>query len=42
VFGIAARNGGGQSAMIRNIVLAWCFTLPVAALAAYTLGSFLN
>ncbi len=42
VFGIAARNGGGQSAMIRNIVLAWCFTLPVSALAAYGLGSFLN
>jgi PiT family inorganic phosphate transporter len=42
VFGIAARNGGGQSTMIRNIVLAWCFTLPVSALAAYALGSFLN
>lgn len=42
VFGIAARNGGGQTATIRNIVLAWCFTLPVAASAAYALGSILN
>ncbi len=42
VFGIAARNRGGQSATIRNILLAWSFTLPVSALAAYACGLFLK
>ncbi len=42
LFGIAARNGSGQGAMIRSIVLAWCFTLPVAAVAAYAIGILLT
>lgn len=42
LFGIAARNGSGQGAMIRSIVLAWCFTLPVAAFIAYAIGVFLT
>lgn len=35
LFGVAASNGGGHATMIRQILLAWCFTLPVAALLAF-------
>ncbi len=35
LFGIAAGNGSGKYRMIRNILLAWLFTLPIAALIAY-------
>ncbi|MBS0382064.1 MAG: inorganic phosphate transporter [Proteobacteria bacterium] len=35
LFGIAASQGGGHSKVIRNIVLAWLLTLPVAAVFAY-------
>lgn len=42
LFGIAAANGSGQWAVIRTILLAWGFTLPVACLVAYTCASVLN
>lgn len=35
IFGIAAANGAGHFSVIRQILLAWCFTLPLAALLAY-------
>ncbi|MEO8461521.1 MAG: inorganic phosphate transporter [Dokdonella sp.] len=37
LFGIAARNRTGAGSVIRNIVLAWVLTLPIAALFAYTM-----
>ena len=39
LFGIAASNGSGHWTMIRTILLAWCFTLPVACLIAYIVAS---
>ena len=41
IFGIALRNGSGHAAVIRNIVLAWVATLPLAAVLGYGLSSFL-
>ncbi|MBS0456001.1 MAG: inorganic phosphate transporter [Proteobacteria bacterium] len=41
IFGIALRNGSGHAAVIRNIVLAWVATLPLAALLAYGLRALL-
>lgn len=35
LFGVAASNGAGHAATIRQILLAWCFTLPLAALLAF-------
>lgn len=35
LFGIAAENGSGRVAVIRNILLAWLATLPLAAGLAY-------
>ena len=35
LFGIAAGNHGGHASMIRNILLAWLVTLPLAGLLAY-------
>ncbi len=42
LFGIAAANGSGQWLMIRTILLAWCFTLPLACLIAYLIAAMLN
>ncbi len=36
LFGIAAGNRSGRGSVIRNILLAWLFTLPIAATIAYT------
>ena len=41
IFGIALRNGSGHAAVIRNIVLAWVATLPLAAVLGYGLRYFL-
>lgn len=38
LFGIAAGNGSGQFAVIRHILLAWLFTLPLAGLFAYLIA----
>lgn len=38
VFGIAAGNGSGKFAVIRHILLAWLFTLPLAGLLAYLMA----
>jgi inorganic phosphate transporter, PiT family len=35
LFGIAAGNGTGRVAVIRQILLAWCLTLPVATALAF-------
>ncbi|MDE2085379.1 MAG: inorganic phosphate transporter [Xanthomonadaceae bacterium] len=35
LFGVAASGHGGHRAVIRNVVLAWLLTLPVAAVCAY-------
>jgi inorganic phosphate transporter, PiT family len=35
LFGIAVANGTGRWAVIRTILLAWCFTLPLACLIAF-------
>jgi PiT family inorganic phosphate transporter len=37
LFGIAAENGSGSVAVIRNILLAWLATLPLAAVLAYAI-----
>lgn len=34
LFGVAASGRGGHSAVIRNVVLAWLLTLPIAAVVA--------
>jgi inorganic phosphate transporter, PiT family len=34
LFGVAITNGTGSVSVIRNILLAWCFTLPLACLFA--------
>jgi PiT family inorganic phosphate transporter len=35
LFGIAATTGKGHWNVIRNILVAWLLTLPIAALCAY-------
>jgi inorganic phosphate transporter, PiT family len=35
LFGIAVANGTGRWTVIRTILLAWCFTLPLACLIAF-------
>jgi len=42
LFGIAAGNGTGNGRMIRQILLAWGITLPVAAGLAYAGIRFLS
>jgi inorganic phosphate transporter, PiT family len=42
LFGIAAANGSGQWVVIRTILLAWGFTLPVACLTAYVSANMLD
>ncbi|MGZ8407416.1 MAG: inorganic phosphate transporter, partial [Caulobacteraceae bacterium] len=38
IFGLAASDRSGDMAMIRNILLSWLATLPLAALAAFALA----
>ncbi|MBS0212009.1 MAG: inorganic phosphate transporter [Proteobacteria bacterium] len=42
LFGVAATNRSGRSAMIRHILLAWCLTLPVAGAIAFFAGLILH
>jgi PiT family inorganic phosphate transporter len=42
LFGIAAGNGSGRAAMIRRILLAWCITLPLAAVLAFGIALLLR
>ncbi len=42
LFGIAAGNRSGKLATIRNILLAWLFTLPVAAIIAYVFHTLIS
>lgn len=39
LFGIAAGNGSGQSSVIRIILMAWLFTLPLAGVFAYFIAA---
>jgi len=42
LFGIAAGNGSGRTKVIRQILLAWCITLPVASGLAFGMGLILR
>lgn len=42
LFGVAASNGSGRAAMIRHILLAWCFTLPIAGVLAFATALLLR
>lgn len=42
LFGLGAVTGGARWAMVRNILLAWLATLPVAALLAAMIGACLH
>ena len=42
LFGLGAVTGGARWGMIRNILLAWVATLPIAALAAALIGSIVS
>lgn len=35
LFGVAAGNGSGHASVIRQILLAWCITLPVASVLSF-------
>jgi PiT family inorganic phosphate transporter len=41
IFGIAIRNRDGHGAVIRNILLAWIATLPLAAVLGYAMRALL-
>ena len=41
IFGIAIRNHSGHAAVIRNIVLAWIATLPLAAVLGCAMRTLL-
>jgi PiT family inorganic phosphate transporter len=41
IFGIAIRNRDGHAAVIRNILLAWIATLPLAAVLGYAMRALL-
>jgi PiT family inorganic phosphate transporter len=42
LFGIAVANGTGRWAVIRTILLAWCFTLPFACLVAFAVAHVID
>jgi PiT family inorganic phosphate transporter len=42
LFGIAVANGSGRWAVIRTILLAWCFTLPTACVFAFLVAHVAN
>lgn len=42
LFGIAAGNGTGRASVIRQILLAWCITLPVASVLAFAAALLLR
>lgn len=42
LFGVAAGNGSGQATVIRQILLAWCITLPVASVISFGTGLLLH
>lgn len=42
LFGVAAGNGGARATVIRQILLAWCITLPVASVLSFGTGFLLR